>query len=116
MRLLPRHFSLYVLIHLILTAAAASAQPVDTAEGDSGRCVSQETALLQEMDVARAAGRMLRRSQLADQLAELQSRCATLAPLHNREVRTERLQREILDLRKELDRAETELRALKQGT
>lgn len=70
---------------------------------------------MQEMETAQARGRMLQRRQLADQLATVQARCGTLAPVQSREAGIARLQKEIDALRKELDRAETELRKLRQG-
>ncbi len=97
----------------ILVLTSAQAQP--TQQEKSTRCDLDEAMLEQQMNTARAAGRMLQRRQLADQLEALQSRCGTLPPVPSREAGIERLQREITDLRKELDRAETELRTLRQG-
>lgn len=70
---------------------------------------------MQEMTLAQARGRMLQRRQLADQLAAVQVRCGTHPPVQSREASIARLQKDIADLRKELDRAETELRKLRQG-
>ena len=107
MRLFP-----YFLCVFMLMPPGARAQAVPQ---DRRACDVEEAALVQQMDVARATGRMLHRRQLADQLAAAQAGCATLAPVSSREASIERLQREITDLRRELDRAETELRSLKQG-
>jgi ribosomal protein S11 len=57
---------------------------------------------------------MLQRRQLATELESVQARCGTLPPTQSREAAIQRLQSEILELRKELDRTETELRGLRQ--
>lgn len=102
-----------LLAALFLFATPTLAQPSNPAgEAD---CKTEELRLLQEMDVAQTRGRMLQRRQLADELAAVQARCGTLPPVQSREVHIARLQKEIADLRKELDRAETELRKLRQG-
>jgi hypothetical protein len=108
MRLFPYLLALSIL--LPTPAITQSGKPVD-----EGECRADEAALVQEMDVAQARGRMLQRRQLAEQLAAIQARCGTLPPTQSREASIDRLQREILEMRKELDRAETELRKLKQG-
>ncbi|MES2529538.1 MAG: DUF1090 family protein, partial [Pseudomonadota bacterium] len=95
---------------LMLASPQAQAQPAP--QESASRCALDEATLVQQMEVARATGRMLQRRQLTDQLVVLQSRCGTLAPVPSREASIERLQREISELRKELDRAETELRTL----
>ena len=100
-------------IALVLTtsAVAQTQAPAD----DSARCGVEEAMLMEEMDIARSRGRMLQRRQLAEQLVVLQARCGTLPPAQSREASISRLQGEIVELRRELDRAETELRKLRQG-
>lgn len=96
-----------------LLALPAASQP--TVNADPAGCKNEEAALLQEMEVAQTRGRMLQRRQLAEQLTALQTRCGTLPPAQSREASIARLQKEIAALRTELDRAETELRKLRQG-
>ncbi|MGJ7542608.1 DUF1090 family protein [Variovorax sp. LT1R16] len=103
----------YLLVISILLATSALAQPSGPVN-ETG-CRDEELTLIQEMEVAQARGRMLQRRQLADQLAAVQVRCGTLPPVQSREAGIARLQQEIAALRKELDRAETELRKLRQG-
>lgn len=98
----------------LLWGTSVMAQP-STAAVDPTECRTEETALVQAMDVAQTRGRMLQRRQLAEQLAAVQLRCGTLPPVQSREASVARLQREIAALRTELDRAEAELRKLKQG-
>lgn len=97
----------------MLIATSALAQPSNPV--NEAGCKSEEVRLIQEMDIAQARGRMLQRRQLADELAAVQARCGTLPPVQSREAGIARLQKEIAALRKELDRAETELRKLRQG-
>lgn len=97
----------------MLIATSALAQPSNPV--NEAGCKNEEVTLIQEMDIAQARGRMLQRRQLADELAAVQARCGTLPPVQSREAGIARLQKEIAALRKELDRAETELRKLRQG-
>jgi hypothetical protein len=100
----------------LLAATAAPAQPAPSAPpADAATCRAEEAALIQDMDIARARGRMLQRRQLATELEAVQARCGTLPPMQSREAHIERLQSEIREMRKEIDRAETELRRLRQG-
>ncbi|CAN7159096.1 MULTISPECIES: DUF1090 family protein [unclassified Variovorax] len=95
-------------------AIPAIAQPVDQA--DNTDCKAKEAALERDIDIARSKGQMLRRRQLAEALAALQTRCkAVAAPEQSRAARIERLEQEIRDLRLELNRAEEQLRELKHG-
>jgi HAMP domain-containing protein len=96
---------------LAMPVFAQSAQP-----SDAGDCKAQEAALESDMDLARARGQMLRRRELADALSALQLRCKTPAPATSREARIEKLEQEIRTLRSELDRAEAQLRDLKNGS
>jgi hypothetical protein len=104
---------------LLLAATATPAQPTPSAppapSADAATCRAEEAALIQDMDIARARGRMLQRRQLATELEAVQARCGTLPPMQSREAHIERLQSEIREMRKEIDRAETELRRLRQG-
>jgi hypothetical protein len=103
----------------LLAATAAPAQPTPSAPpappADAATCRAEEAALIQDMDIARARGRMLQRRQLATELEAVQARCGTLPPMQSREAHIDRLQSEIREMRKEIDRAETELRRLRQG-
>lgn len=94
-------------------AVPSIAQPTDQADGTG--CKAEEAALERDIDLARSKGQMLRRRQLAEALAALQTRCKTLAPEQSRAAQIERLELEIRELRLELDRAEEQLRALKSG-
>ena len=94
-------------------AASAAAQP--STSPDAAECRRAESVLVQEIDVAQGRGRMLQRRQLAEQLEAVQKRCGTLPPVQSREESLTRLRKEILELRKELDRAETDLRRLQQA-
>ena len=97
---------------LALTLATpAFAQPAAPPEG--GDCKAQEAALERDMELARSRGQMLRRRQLAEALGALQARCQAIAPARSRETRIEKLEQEIRALRSELDRAEEQLRSLK---
>lgn len=93
---------------LAMPAFAQSAEPADAAA-----CHAEEAALERDMDLARSRGQMLRRRQLAEALSALQARCKTVAPAKSREARIEKLEQEIRTLRSELDRAEEQLRSLK---
>jgi len=103
---------LLLAVPLLLTTPVA-AQPAGAV--DPVDCRKEETAILQDMEIAQTRGRMLQRRQLSEQLAALQMRCGTLPPVQSREASIARLQREVAALRTELDRAETELRKLRQG-
>lgn len=101
-------------VGVLITIVPASAQP-DPTPAEARNCRAEEASLAQAMDAARARGRMLQRRQLADQLEAVQAQCGTRPPTESREAAIGRLQAEILELRKELDRTETELRKLRQG-
>lgn len=92
-------------------ASPAIAQPAG--QVDDTECKAQEAAIERDMDIARAKGQMLRRRQLTEALAAVQARCQTLAPEQRRAANIERLEKEIRELRTELDHAEEQLRRLK---
>ena len=92
-------------------ANAAIAQPM--VQTDNAGCKAEEAALERDINLARSRGQMLRRRQLAEALAALQTHCETLAPEQDRAPRIERLKQEIRQLRLELDHAEEQLRKLK---
>ena len=92
-------------------AGPAIAQP--TEQANNTECKVEQAAIERDMELARSNGQMLRRRQLAEALAAVQSRCETLAPEQNRAANIERLEREIRELRKELDHSEEQLRKLK---
>lgn len=102
-----------VLAIALALAIPAIAQPV--AQGDAADCKAEEAALEQDIDLARSKGQMLRRRQLAEALTALQARCKTVAPQQSRPARIEKLEHEIRELRLELERAESQLRELKQA-
>ena len=105
-------FLLVTTLSLILAGAAAAQTEPAT---ESARCRIEEAALMDDIDTARSRGRMLQRRQLSEELVALQARCGSLPPARTREASISRLQGEILELRRELDRAETELRKLRQA-
>lgn len=110
-----RVFACGLLMLAATFAGTAAAQAVDAPQVPSAAdCVARQTALQADMDIARSRGRMLQRRRLADELLEVQARCGTLPPAQSREAQIDALSREIQDLRKELDRAESELRRLRQ--
>lgn len=100
----------FLVLSLALTGTAI-AQPA----GDSGasECKAQAAAIERDMAVARSKGQMLRRRQLADELAALQARCDSAPVDQGRAARIESLEQEVKDLRSKLDQAEEELRKLK---
>jgi len=102
---------LHVLAIATALAVSAIAQPTDPA--DNPDCKAEEAALERSIDTARSKGQMLRRQQLAEALAALQTRCRNFDPAQSRAARIEALEHEIQDLRRELNRAEERLRDLK---
>lgn len=102
-----------VLAIALALAIPAIAQPV--AQADASDCKAEEAALEQDIDLARSKGQMLRRRQLAEALTAQQARCKAVAPQQSRPARIEKLEHEIRELRLELERAESQLRELKQA-
>ena len=96
----------------VAVTTSALAQPA--AQPNAVECAAEQTSLQAEMDVARSRGRMLQRRQIAEELLSVQARCGALPPARSVEMQIESLQKDILEMRKELDRAETELRRLRQ--
>jgi TolA-binding protein len=93
---------------LAVSAFAQSTEPVDAAG-----CAAQQTAIEQDMELARARGQMLRRRQLAEALGALQARCQPApAAEQSRAAQIERLEQQIRRLRAELAQAEEALRKL----
>lgn len=115
--MLPKTFLLAFALALSMPAFAQTAQSTPTMQPaqppDGADCKAQETVLEREMDLARARGQMLRRRQLGETLEALRARCKTTAPAQSREARIEKLEQEIRALRSELDRAEEQLRSLR---
>ena len=89
-------------------AQTAEPQPVGAAD-----CKAQEAVLERDMALARSRGQMLRRRQLGEELDALLVRCKSLVPAQGREARIEKLEQDIRTLRAELERAEEQLRGLK---
>lgn len=81
---------------------------------DSAGCKAEQSEIEQNMDLAQSKGQMLRRRQLAEALAAVKARCDALRPEQTRAANIERLEREVRELRQELDHAEEQLRKLKQ--
>lgn len=98
----------------MLLPALSAAQPSDaTAPAD---CRAEIATLDKGVDEARAKGQMLRRRQLAEALAALQAECRVTALLPapaERAAAIESLEADIRQLRIELERAESQLRRLK---
>jgi TolA-binding protein len=95
-------------------AAPVFAQPVEQArQAEGASCEAEEAALEREMDLARSRGQMLRRRQLAETLAALRTRCHGSEAQQSRAARIDKLEQEIRALRSELERAEDQLRDLR---
>jgi TolA-binding protein len=95
-------------------AAPVFAQPAEQARQMEGAsCEAEEAALEREMDLARSRGQMLRRRQLAETLAALRTRCHGSETPQSRAARIDKLEQEIRALRSELERAEDQLRDLR---
>lgn len=95
-------------------AAPVFAQPAEQARQVEGAsCEAEEAALEREMDLARSRGQMLRRRQLAETLAALRTRCHGSETRQSRAARIDKLEQEIRALRAELERAEDQLRDLR---
>ncbi|MDM0111708.1 DUF1090 family protein [Variovorax sp. J22R133] len=94
-------------------AIDVSAQPEPPS--NAADCKAQEATLTRDIDDARSRGQMLRRRQLAESLAALQTHCASLSSGATRAEQIERQEKEVRDLRQELQRAEEHLRKLKEG-
>lgn len=104
----------WLLAIAIAWASHALAQPAEHAKPVEGAsCEAEEAALEREMDLARSRGQMLRRRQLAETLAALQTRCHGAEPQQSRAARIDKLEHEIRTLRSELERAEEQLRDLR---
>jgi len=99
-------------ITMVLAASAAGAQPTEAAA--LADCKAELATVERDMDEARSRGQMLRRRQLAETRDALQARCAPAAPL-SREAQIANVEKDIRDLRTELDRAQEELRKLKSA-
>jgi septal ring factor EnvC (AmiA/AmiB activator) len=100
----------YLAIVLAL-ATPAIAQPA--AQADDADCKAEKAEIERDMELARSKGQMLHRRQLAETLAVVQARCENLSPAQRRAANIEKLEREIRELRKDLDHAEEELRKLR---
>lgn len=109
MRISLRSFSL-----LMAMAVPAVAQP-SANPADNAGCAAQVAAIERDMEIASAKGQMLRRQQLAKQVAALQARCTTPSPA-SRAASIDALALEIETLRTRLDRAEEQLRKLKSAS
>jgi hypothetical protein len=101
----------HVLAIALALAVPAIAQPADPA--GNADCKAEEAAIERNMELARSKGQMLHRQRLAEALATLQARCKTLDPAQTRAARIEALEQVIRDLRQELNRAEEQLRTVK---
>lgn len=97
----------------LASAVPAFAQQASTDPRDSAGCQAEETSLQQDIALARSRGQMLRRRQLADALAALQTHCENLPPIKDRATRILVQEREVAQLHAELERAEAYLRKLK---
>lgn len=102
---------LSVLIVTLALALSAAAEPA--APADSASCATDIATLQQAMDAARDKGQMLRRRQLAEELAALQARCIPGAEDQDRAAHIEQLEHEIRELRVRLEQAQAQLRKLK---
>lgn len=80
---------------------------------DAAACQAEQASLERDIDLARSRGQMLRRQQLAEALNAVQARCKAPAPAGSRAARIEKLEQDIRSLRTQLERAEDQLRQLK---
>ncbi len=103
----------YLTALLLLAGPAAAQQPA--VHTDSPVCAADIAALTRDMEAARTKGQMLRRQQLADELAALHARCEQHqhATETDRVANIQKLEQQIKELRAQLSRAEEELRKLK---
>ncbi|WP_234974784.1 DUF1090 family protein [Variovorax paradoxus] len=108
MRFKPCFLALAWALAMPAFAQTTPPEPLDAAD-----CKAQEAVLERDMALARSRGQMLRRRELGDELAALQTRCVALAPAQGRAARIEKLEQEIRTIRAELERAEEQLRGLK---
>jgi septal ring factor EnvC (AmiA/AmiB activator) len=104
-----------VLTLALTVAMPAFAQPATaTAPApDAAACQAEQASLERDIDLARSRGQMLRRQQLAEALNAMQARCKAPAPAGSRAARIDRLEQDIRSLRMQLERAEDQLRQLK---
>ncbi|RZL62648.1 MAG: DUF1090 family protein [Variovorax sp.] len=99
-------------------ACPSFAQPPTAAA--AAACLAEIAELEQGISEARAKGQMLRRRQLAEELSALQAECTApvsptaLAPTAERAAAIESLEADIHRMRMDLDRADAQLRRLKQ--
>ncbi len=102
-----------LIILLALAVPAAAQQPA--VQTDSAACASDIATLTRDMDAARTKGQMLRRQQLANELAALHARCEQQqhATETDRVASIQKLEQQIKELRAQLAHAEEELRKLK---
>ena len=98
---------------LLAVAASAFAQAPSVEPPGAASCQAEEAALERDIDLARSRGQMLRRRQLAENLAALRTRCEASEPSMNRAARIGKLEHDIQLLRAELEHAEEQLRELK---
>ncbi len=83
---------------------------------DDAACAAQLAAVEQEIDDARARGRMLLRRELDKQLAALQAQCNASPAQASRAASITRLEQEVEALRAQLERAEEQLRRLRNAS
>lgn len=101
----------FALLMVLTPTTPAFAQPA--AVPDAAACQSEEASLERDIDLARSRGQMLRRQQLAEALNAVQARCKAPAPAGSRAARIDKLEQDIRSLRTQLERAEDQLRQLK---
>jgi septal ring factor EnvC (AmiA/AmiB activator) len=104
-----------VLTLALTVAMPAFAQPATApaTAPDAAACQAEQASLERDIDLARSRGQMLRRQQLAEALNAMQARCKAPAPAGSRAARIDRLEQDIRSLRMQLERAEDQLRQLK---
>jgi parvulin-like peptidyl-prolyl isomerase len=101
----------FALLMVLTPTTPAFAQPA--AVPDAAACQAEEASLERDIDLARSRGQMLRRQQLAEALNAVQARCKAPAPAGSRAARIDKLEQDIRSLRTQLERAEDQLRQLK---
>jgi chromosome segregation ATPase len=111
MRVSPCTLAFLVAFLVPLSTPVFAQQPA--ASEDATACATQLAVIEEEIGDARARGRMLLRRELDKQLADLQARCNAGPAQASRAASIERLEQEVEALRAQLERAEEQLRRLR---
>lgn len=102
-----------VLLSALAAHFPAFAQP--SASVDPVACAADIASAQDAVDLAHSKGQIVRKRQLAADLAALQKRCASSAQDPGRAASIELLEQEIRELRSRLEQAEAQLRKLRSA-